>query len=404
MSTSLLYHGFGIRGYQYLRTKYIAGKVVFKVGQNPLDLRCPACDSAQIIRRGVIEREFKTLPIGNKPVTVVLGIQRVECESCWKLRQVAVNFADPRRSYTKVFERYALELLRHMTIKDVAEHLGVGWDLIKDIQKRNLQRRFSRPKLKSLRWIAIDEIYLGTRQRYLTVVLDLKSGRVVYVGDGKGAEALIPFWKRLNRSKARIEAVAIDMSRAYISAVSTNLKKAAIVFDHFHIIKLLNEKLTELRRDLHRETTDELGKNILKGTRWLLLKNPENLNAHHNERQRLEEALQVNQPLACAYYMKEELRRLWSQTDKAAAERYLQDWIARAKVSGIQMLIKFAKTLRIHSAGILAYYDYPISTGPLEGTNNKIKTMKRQAYGFRDMEFFKLKIMAIHQTKYALVG
>jgi transposase len=404
MSTSLLYHGFGIRGYQYLRAKYIAGKVVFKIGQNPLDLRCPACDSAQIIRRGVIEREFKTLPIGNKPVTVVLGIQRVECESCWKLRQVEINFADPRRSYTKVFERYALELLRHMTIKDVAEHLGVGWDLIKDIQKRNLQRRFSRPKLKSLRWIAIDEIYIGTRQRYLTVVLDLKSGRVVFVGDGKGADALIPFWKRLKRSKAQIEAVAIDMSRAYISAVSTNLEKAAIVFDHFHIIKLFNEKLTELRRDLHREATDELGKNILKGTRWLLLKNPENLNAHHNERQRLEKALQVNQPLACAYYMKEELRRLWSQTDKAAAESYLQDWIARAQVSGVQMLIKFAKTLRIHSAGILAYYDYPISTGPLEGTNNKIKTMKRQAYGFRDMEFFKLKIMAIHQTKYALVG
>jgi transposase len=265
------------------------------------------------------------------------------------LRQVEVDFAEPRRSYTKVFERYALDLLRHMTIKDVAEHLGVGWDLIKDIQKRNLQRRFSRPKLKSLRWIAIDEIYIGTRQRYLTVVLDLKGGRVVFVGDGKGADALIPFWKRLKRSKAKIEAVAIDMSRAYISAVSTNLKKAAIVFDHFHIIKLFNEKLTELRRDLHREATDELGKNILKGTRWLLLKNPENLNAHHNERQRLEKALQVNQPLACAYYMKEELRRLWSQTDKAAAERYLQDWIARAQVSGIQMLIKFAKTLRIHS-------------------------------------------------------
>ena len=404
MSTSLLYHGFGIRGYQYLRAKYVKGTVVFKIGQNPLDLRCPACDSAQIIRRGVVERRFKTLPIGNKPVTVVLGIQRVECLSCWKLRQVKVNFADPRRSYTKVFERYALELLRHMTIKDVAEHLGVGWDLVKDVQKRNLQRRFSRPKLKSLRWIAIDEIYIGTRQRYLTVVLDLKSGRVVFVGDGKGADALIPFWKRLNRSNAKIEAVAIDMSRAYISAVSNNLKEATIVFDHFHIIKLFNEKLTELRRDLHREATNELGKNTLKGTRWLLLKNPENLNTHNNERQRLEEALQINKPLACAYYMKEELRCLWNQTDKATAERYLQDWIARAQHSGVQMLIKFAKTLRIHSAGILAYYDYPISTGPLEGTNNKIKTMKRQAYGFRDMEFFKLKIMAIHQSKYALVG
>jgi transposase len=320
------------------------------------------------------------------------------------LRQVKVDFADYRRTYTKSFERYALDLLRHMTILDVARHLGVSWDVIKDIQKRHLKRRFSRPKLKSLRWIAIDEISIGKGQRYLTVVLDLKSGRVVYVGDGKGAEALEPFWKRLKGSKAKIKAVAMDMSPAYISAVSTNLKEAAIVFDHFHIIKLFNEKLTKLRRDLYREATDGLEKEVLKGTRWLLLKNPENLDEKRNESERLQEALQLNQPLATAYYMKEELRLLWDQPNKAAAEKLLLDWTAKAKVSGIQMLKKFANTLLAHRSGILAYYDFPISTGPLEGTNNKIKTMKRQAYGFRDMEFFKLRILAIHQTKYALVG
>jgi transposase len=328
----------------------------------------------------------------------------VLCFCCWALRQVKVDFADYRRTYTKAFERYALDLLRHMTILDVARHLGVSWDVIKDIQKRHLKRRFSRPKLKSLRWIAIDEISIGKGQRYLTVVLDLKSGRVVYVGDGKGAEALDPFWKRLKGSKAKIEAVAMDMSPAYISAVSTNLKEAAIVFDHFHIIKLFNEKLTTLRRDLYREATDGLQKEILKGTRWLLLKNPENLDEKRNESERLQEALQLNQPLATAYYMKEELRLLWDQPDKAAAEKLLEDWTAKAKVSGIQMLKKFANTLLAHRSGILAYYDFPISTGPLEGTNNKIKTMKRQAYGFRDQEFLKLRILAIHQTKYALVG
>lgn len=102
--------------------------------------------------------------------------------------------------------------------------------------------------------------------------------------------------------------------------------------------------------------------------------------------------------------MKEDLRQLWSQKDKSSAETFLNDWISQAKSSKISMLVKFAQTLAAHRTGILSYYDYPISTGPLEGTNNKIKTMKRQAYGFRDMEFFKLKIMAIHETKYALVG
>jgi transposase len=139
-------------------------------------------------------------------------------------------------------------------------------------------------------------------------------------------------------------------------------------------------------------------------TRWLLLKNPENLDNRRREPERLAEALRLNEPLALAYYMKEDLRQIWAQSDKAAAAAFLDDWIARAEASGIPMLHKFAKTMAMHRYGIVAYYDYPISTGPLEGTNNKIKTMKRQAYGFRDSEFFKLKILALHETRYALVG
>jgi transposase len=344
------------------------------------------------------------LPIGGKPVSIMFPIPRVECAVCGAIRQVEIGFADRRRCYTKPFERYALDLLRHMTIQDVAEHLNVSWDLVKNIQKRDLARRFAQPKLKQLRQIAIDEISIGKGHRYLTVVLDLESGAVVFVGDGKGAEALEPFWRRLRRSGARIEAVAIDMSAAYIDAVSRNLPDAAIVFDHFHVIKLFNEKLSDLRRDLYREATDQLHKDVLKGTRWLLLKNPDNLKPDRKEAERLREALRLNQPLATAYYMKEELRLLWSKDDKDEAETFLADWINRAMTSGIRMLMTFAKTLAAHRTGILAYYDYPISTGPLEGTNNKIKTMKRQAYGFRDLEFFKLRILAIHETKYALVG
>ena len=114
--------------------------------------------------------------------------------------------------------------------------------------------------------------------------------------------------------------------------------------------------------------------------------------------------MRLNEPLAIAYYLKEDLRQLWSQRDKRTARRVLRDWLARARASGIRILMQFAATLEEHQEGILNYYDYPISTGPLEGTNNKIKTMKRQAYGFRDLAFFKLKILGIHETKHALVG
>jgi transposase len=196
----------------------------------------------------------------------------------------------------------------------------------------------------------------------------------------------------------------MDMSRAYIAAVGEHLPNATIVFDHFHVIKLFNDKLSKLRRDLYREATDLLHKKILKGTRWLLLKNPENLRDVKNERSRLEEALSINKPLATAYYMKEDLRLLWSFSDKASAEGHLEDWIVQAEASGIRMLKDFANTLRIHKRGILAYYDHRISTGPLEGTNNKIKTLQRQAYGFRDHAFFILRIYALHTTRYELLG
>lgn len=193
------------------------------------------------------------------------------------------------------------------------------------------------------------------------------------------------------------------MSPAYIQAVSSNLPQAAIVFDHFHIIKLINVKLYELRRSLYREASTRGVKNIIKGIRWSRLKNPNNLDESRRQPQRLEKALELNKPLAAAYYMKEDLRQLWNQPNKRKAGDFLVDWIFRALTSGIDMLVDFAYPLITHMEGILAYYDYPISTGPLEGTNNKIKTMTRQAYGFRDKEFFKLKIMAIHLTMYALV-
>jgi transposase len=403
MSTTLLYHAFGIRHYRYVRMQQVGGEIVFTLRQPPDRWRCSACNSRDVVGRGSSERRFKALPIGRKPATLVLPVQRVACRQCGLVRQVKVDFADPRYSYTRAFERYALELSKRMTIKDVAEHLNVSWDIIKDIQKRDLQHRYRRPKLGKLRQIAIDEICIGRGRRFLTVVLDLTSGAVVFVGEGRGADALNPFWRRLRRADAAIDAVAIDMSPSYILAVQTHLPWAILVFDHFHVIKLFNEKLTELRRELYSQAS-QTDQRVLKGTRWLLLKNPDNLDPNHDERQRLEEALRLNQPLATAYYLKEDLRRLWSQANKRQATKFLADWIARAQASDIPIVQRFAQLLERYEEGLLAYYDYPISTGPLEGTNNKIRTMQRQAYGFRDHEFFKLKILDLHNTKYALVG
>ena len=133
------------------------------------------------------------------------------------------------------------------------------------------------------------------------------------------------------------------------------------------------------------------------------MKGAENLDEKRDERTKLKEALALNQSLATAYYLKEDLRQFWEQPGKRFGTLFLDGWLKRAEASGIKILQEMGKTLAAHRSGLLAYYDVIISSGPLEGTNNKIKTMKRQAYGFRDQEFFKLKILAIHETRYELI-
>jgi transposase len=182
MSTSLLYHAFSIRGCKFARTEYRNGQVIFTIYQEPETCRCSCCGSNQVISRGRVDRRFRSLPIGSRATLAAFAVPRVECQACGVVRQVDISFADPWRSYTKSFERYVLELSRRMTMRDVARHLNVGWDLIKGIQKRDLLRGYSKPKVKHLRHIAIDEIAVAKGHQYLTVAMDLDRRAVVFVG------------------------------------------------------------------------------------------------------------------------------------------------------------------------------------------------------------------------------
>lgn len=330
-------------------------------------------------------------------------LQRLECRECGAVRQEALSFAKRYKRYTRAFARYVLELSRIATVKDVARHLGVSWDLVAEIQREQLEKDARKVTLSEVTRIAIDELAVGKGHHYVSVVLDLDTGAAIHVAEGKASDSVKPFLQRLKRAGAQIQAVATDMGQAFPSAVNEVFPDALLVYDHFHVAKLMNDKLSKLRRDLQREA-DILGKDMLKGTRWLLTKNPENLDADRNETERLLEALEFNRPLATAYYMKEDLRMFWKQHDITAAERHLNIWIERAENSGIAVLKTMARTLKMCRQGLLNWYLHPISTGPLEGFNNKAQTMKRQAYGYRNMSFFMLKLRTLHLKKYALTG
>ena len=290
-----------------------------------------------------------------------------------------------------------------MTVLDVSDHFDISWGTVKQMDKEYLQKHYSKPVLKDLKYIAIDEFAIQKGHRYQTVVYDLLGSKAIYIGAGRAEESLDKFWKRLRHSGANIQAVAMDMWVPYYNATMKHLPDAQIVFDRFHIIKKMNETLDEVRRGLYRDEFLLNNRDVIKGLRWLLLKNSNNLKDENKERERLEEALEMNKPLAQAYYLKEELGQLWAQNNRMDAEAFLTSWATRAWATTIQPLRAFVKMLLGHRTGILNWFDHRISTGPLEGFNNKIKVLKRKAYGFRDMEYFNLKIYALHEGRYGLL-
>ncbi len=288
-----------------------------------------------------------------------------------------------------------------MTLSDVAQLTLLSWDTVKTITKTHLAKDYGKPALRDVHYLGIDEIHLGKKTRFYTIVLDLEDGRILWAKPGRGKAALRGFWRRLRVAKAKIKAVATDMSAAYWSAVLEHLPDAALVFDKFHILKLMNERLDDLRREMVREAEGPL-KLQIKGTRFLLLRNPENLKA--DQIPKLDQALRLNEPLLLGWYLKEELRELWSQPSRKQMEAFLKDWCNKAGQTGIGQMLKMAKTLRTHASGILAYADHPITSGKLEGINNKIRTLTKRSYGFHDENFFILKLLSLHHSKYKLLG
>lgn len=286
-------------------------------------------------------------------------------------------------------------------MSDVAGWLDLSWNTIKTVVEARLEKDYRRIRYRHVRHIAIDEIYLGKTHKYVTLVMDLDSGRIIWVGQGRGGEALREFWRRFKLSGGRLRAVAMDMSGAYAASVRGHAPRAILTFDRFHVVKLMNERLDDLRRELVRETGGEAGKAI-KGLRWLLLHRKDNL--EEDAAKRLERSLHLNEPLQCAYLLKEELGLLWIQPDGRKAWAFLRDWVAKARASGIRQLRAMADTLLRHAKGILAYYKTGLTSGKMEGINRKIRGLLCSAFGFRDQDFLKLRLYALHESKFKFVG
>ncbi len=395
MNTSIMQNALGVSR-QECRNVRCEGKELFlEIQTSESKLCCPHCGSHNVVRDGSHVRRFVSVPIGLCKTYLEMRVQRVRCRDCGCVRKEEIDFAKGKRRHTLAFANMVLDLSRFATIKDIAWFLQVSWDVVRNIQMEFLQSEYGAPDLSSLRRISIDEFATHKGQVYKTIVVDLDSGRIVYVGDGNGKGALDGFWERLGEDKEHIEAVCTDLSAAYVGAVTEHLPGATLVVDHFHVMKLMNEKLDLLRRQLWHMEKDVNKRKVIKGTRWLLLRNGDDI-FDQRHRTRLDNALSLNRPLMTAYYLKEDLREIWNQFTKERAEAVLDEWVRQAMDSKIQPLITMARTLMAYKSCILAWYDHCISNGRIEGINNKIKVLKRQIYGFRNDEYFTLRLYALH--------
>lgn len=336
--------------------------------------KCSRCGSHAIGIHSHHERAVRDLPMGTfKRVLVNFHYRKVECPSCAGFVVEELDVADPGGPrVTRRFARYIYELCKLMPLKHVADLLDLDWKTVKAIDKLGLEEEHGRTDYSSLRYLAIDEISYTKHHHYLTIVLDFETGRVVWVGKGRDAQSLdaffagMPDWVRLS-----IEAVAIDMWEPFMKAVQKWCPQAAVVHDPFHIIANYSRVIDEVRRDEVRKADTKENRRYIKGTRWLLLKNPENL----TEKQvpRLEEILEANENLFKVYVLKEDLKAIWDHTDRVEMAEALNDWCLRAREANLASLDRFVGMLIKHAPGILNHAEHPIHTGRLEGVNNKIK-------------------------------
>ena len=336
-------------------------------------------------------RRVRDLSLAHARVDLVVPNRKLRCAGCEAIRTEGHDFLAPYRRYTGRFERYVADLCRHMPIKQVADHVDLSWHAVKEIDRRRLQREVGTPCYDGLRQLAVDEVAVHKGHTYLTTVLDLETGRIVWVGKGRSEATLAGFFAELTpQQRQSIEAVASDMASGFRSAVEKACPSAAQAYDLFHVVAKYGREVVDVVRLEEAKKQDEAGRKLIKGSRYLLLKNAPNLLG--SQRKALRELLAANERLNTVYVLKDQLKRIWGYKHPAWARKALDQWCALAQESGITALATFARNLLRHTKGILNHCRYPISTGRLEGINNKIKVIKRQAYGFRDDAYFILKI------------
>ena len=356
--------------------------------------QCSHCGESTRAVHDQQERRIRELPIFEYRVELVVPRVRVACARCGP-RLERLSWLEPYARLTRRLGESVAQLCRVASIRHVASFFGLDWKTVKDLDFASLQHQLGPVDLDGLEVIGMDEFAIQKGHRYATVIVEPMRKRVLWVGRGRGREDVRPFFELLGPERCkRLRAAVMDMNAGYELEVKHHCPQAAIVFDLFHVVaKYGREVIDRVRVDRANELrADKPARRVVKGARWLLLKNRESLAP--GQHIQLNELLAANRALFVVHVLRDALKDLWSYRHAGYAERAWKSWYGQARRSRIEPLKRFATNLKPYLPGILAHCRFPLGTNLIEAINNKIKVIKRMAYGFRDDAYFFLKIRA----------
>jgi transposase len=343
--------------------------------------RCCGCGCrVRVLRDHYEGRQWRHLDLGAMELTLRYKMRRVDCPRCG-VRVELVPWAEYGSGFTRQFEEQVAYLAQRTDKTTIAGLMRVAWRTVGRIIERVVERRGPADRLAGLTHIGVDELSYRRHHEYITVIVNHATGDVVWAHPGKNAETLNRFFEQLGEKRCnKLEAVTLDMSKAYIKAVVGSAPNALLVFDRFHVQRLAHDALDEVRRAQVRELTGTEAGRAIKKSRFALQKNPWNLTTAEHDK--LAQVQATNRPLYRAYLLKETLASVLDGRQVNVARRRLTEWIGWAARSKLKPFVKVSKTIREHFEGVLAYVATGLSNARSEGTNGKVRTLTRRAYGF----------------------
>ena len=339
-------------------------------------------------------RRVRDLSCGGMRIYLELEVRRVQCKSCGLVKRERLDFLADNPFYTKRFAYYVGRRCRQATIKDIAEELDLHWETVKLLETQYMRAQLAKAGTPGPKAIGIDEISIRKGHTYRIVVSDLVRRRPIWFGgEDRSQKSMAQFYEWLGQKKTRgIRLAVMDMWKPFRNATAAHAPQAAILFDKFHIMSHLGDALDKVRKCEYARLTGK-DRRFIKGQKYTLLSNRENLTLEG--KQSLKLLLAANKRLNTAYVLKESFGQLWDYRSEAWARRFFENWRASLKWQRLKPYEKFAQMINRHWDGIAAYCkpENKVSLGFVEGLNNKIRVIQRRAYGLRDEEYLRLKVL-----------